>query len=199
MEHNAPSWAPREVRRPHEASDTSESEEEEHGRQAAPYEVKHRLGPIQYGESVNYYQTPNLGELTYLQKLQMHTDPNLVRRDKKRRIIQPYDTAKLEQRKADKIQRWQQKHRNRSPSNSDGTHESDYEPESETKIPTTSSYTINGHNKAINDISIDNQGKLMASSGADYLVQLWDFRYMDNTFTPWRHCEPVEKHVVSTT
>ena len=48
-------WRPKEPRRPQDASDTSEEGEGELYRQAAPFEVKLRLGPITYGQDVSYY------------------------------------------------------------------------------------------------------------------------------------------------
>lgn len=44
-----PSWHWKEPKRPNEASDTSEEEEDIYYRTSKPYEVKLRLGDIEYG------------------------------------------------------------------------------------------------------------------------------------------------------
>ena len=106
-----PSWAPKEPRRPQEASDTSEEEDQVYFRRAAPYEVRLRLGPITYGQDVPYYQDnqASLTELTYLQRSQLATDPSMYRKDKKGRVIKSNEAEKLERCLQKKKQRFQKK------------------------------------------------------------------------------------------
>lgn len=104
-------WRPKEPRRPQDASDTSEEGEGELYRQAAPFEVKLRLGPITYGQDVSYYDDnqPALNEASHLQKLQAASDPSLIRKDKKGRIIKPTDKLAIAERTQKKKERYERR------------------------------------------------------------------------------------------
>ena len=104
-------WRPKEPRRPQDASDTSEEGEGELYRQAAPFEVKLRLGPITYGQDVGYYDDnlPSLSEVSHLQRLQAASDPSLIRKDKKGRIIKPTDKLALTERTQKKKARYERR------------------------------------------------------------------------------------------
>lgn len=106
-----PSWRPKDFRRPTEVSDTSEEEETEYYRKTRDYEVKLRLGDIEYGQDVAYYDDnqADLSSMTYLQQKQRETDPLLYRKDRKGRVIRDIDKEKLEKRREQRKKRFERK------------------------------------------------------------------------------------------
>lgn len=106
-----PKWAPKEPRRPQDASDTSEESEDEYLRRAAPYEVRLKLGNIEYGQDVAYYDDNqgSIADITYLQKKQAFSDRSLYIKDKKGRVLRNVDKDKIAKRKEKKKIRFQKK------------------------------------------------------------------------------------------